>query len=632
MSLLQNDNVNWYHPLDNTTEYTKDYAWTAFSSNVEFTSSGIITSGLKPIVASTTGYFRGSIVGGGYDLAGGYTRLTTAFWISGIFNENSYNYNFYVGLHQGNSLIHVFHLRKFPSNSLTCMIEIQGVHDLTKSIPLYPHDGGWHFVVLDGDHTDTNWRLRVSIDGSGWQDLGLGDKDTNTASFDNHVGFQLRTTDPSINLVIDESVWWFDAELFTDQELSNLYELANTYSLPMSQYDSVYGTPHSSGTNLFLKGHLQTSGNTSLYIPGQVETKSTDLFTEGIIQTSGNIDLYTSGSPRGSSSSISLYMLVPTPSSGNTDLYITGQSTISDNVNQYIQGYEASSENISLYVSGVPHTFDSSSLYIQGPLPESGNVDDFIWGHKVSSGNTALFLAGAFPRFDAFVSVVQNSPSKELNLFIHGIPLGSPTIFYTNDTVTLFIKDLGLDTNVDRSWPSFVKVPTAVVVPVDNTWISFVRGGNTSDDSIGLYTYGHASGSPPHGTLVSGSVPIIINGQSILGGEEGLLSDGYYAVNVEFPAFSKVHLGLIETFNLYISGTIVVTPPSSSLDLFTFGILDTTSGSFVSYIFGQDVVNDNRNLFVFGIQDIESGNIPFYIEVTDIGLSNKETTLYSHGY
>jgi hypothetical protein len=325
-------------------------------------------------------------------------------------------------------------------------------------------------------------------------------------------------------------------------------------------------------------------------------------------------------------------MFVSTPSSGNTDLYIVGRLISSGNIDQYVYGYQISSGNADMYISGVPAKFASSDLYIQGPLLSSGDIDDFIWGHKTSSGNATLFLGGAFPRFDAFVSVSENSPSEELNLFVHGIPLGSPTIFYTNDTATLFIRDLGLDTNVGQSWPSFVKISTAIVTSGDNTWAAFVRGGNTSNDSTNLYTYGHASGSPPHGTLTSGSITAFINGQSTLGGEEGLLSDGYYVANVEFPTFAKVHLGSIETLSLYISGEIVVAPPSSSIGLFTFGIIDTISDSFVSYIFGQGIVNNSGNLFIFGIQGIEDENVPLYIEVTDIGLFNQETTLYSHGY
>ncbi len=66
MSLLRHDDVNWYHPLDDATEYTKDYIWSAVVNNVEF-ADGVITSGLKPTVVNSTGSLEGSIADGGYD-------------------------------------------------------------------------------------------------------------------------------------------------------------------------------------------------------------------------------------------------------------------------------------------------------------------------------------------------------------------------------------------------------------------------------------------------------------------------------------------------------------------------------------------------------------------------------------
>ncbi len=599
MSLLRNDDVLWYHPLDDFTEFIKDHVWNDAQDNLEFSGS-ILISGMTPVITGSYARIEESLSAGGYTDIDGATSLTSCFWAKGVFDSfSSLGRNVEIGF-ENSTVDNTIRLQANNGGAWGFELRLNNTSLAIKNIPTQPVNDDWNFIVLRAEKEGANWRQYASFNGSGWQDLGTVVHDF-TAGSNTQTTLQLRN--PGTKGIIDEVVFWKDASLFSSEELSNLYELYNTHGVSMDQYSSTYGTPINSGIDCFIEGSIQSSGNISLYIPSQKET-----------------------------SSITLFMSVITPQSGNIDQFIQGHQQSSGNVDQYVEGYQSFSSSGDMYVSGVPFSFASSNLYAQGPLPESGNVNDFIWGHKVSSGNATIFLAGAFPRFDAFVSVARNNPSEELNLFIHGIPLGSPTIFYTNDSATLFIRDLGLDTNVGQSWPSFAKVSTAVVVSGDNTWAVFVRGGNTSNNNISLYTYGHAPGSPPHGTFISGSVPNFINGQSALGGEEGLLSNGYFVDNVEFPVFSKVHFGVVKEFDLYVSGSVLVAPPSSSLSLFIFGILDTTSGSFVSYVFGQDIINDSYNLFILGIQGVEFNNIPLYIEVTDIGLFNQENTLYSHGY
>jgi hypothetical protein len=252
-----------------------------------------------------------------------------------------------------------------------------------------------------------------------------------------------------------------------------------------------------------------------------------------------------------------------------------------------------------------------------GPLVISGNIDNFILGHLPISGNFSLFVKGHSPDVDAFVSVSDNNPSNSFNLFTHGVPSGQSTIFYTNNSITLFIEDNGENRNINSNWSAFTRVADAIYIPYSGIWQSFVKGGNIANDNVGLYINSHASGDSPHGILITDSLSMFINGQATQDGDEGLLSDGF---------------GLNNTVNLYISGEIAIIPPSAILNLSIFGIIDTTSGSSILFIPSKESFTDNYDLFIFGVQGIESGSVPLYIEVTDIGLFNQEFSLYSHGY
>ncbi len=600
MSLLRNDNVLWYHPLDDTTEYIKNHIWDDIQSNILF-SGGIITSGLTRSSTSTGMDLEESLADGGYTDIDGATRFTTCFWASGYYQDNSSFKTINIGFEDGTVVRNVLKLQKTNTNDLKYNMRFGGNTLASKTISSRPTDDGWNFVVLDTVQEGSDWRMRISFNGEDWQDLGT----VAYASLpDSNLRALINVADTSSDrFVLDEVVVWKDSDLFTSSELSNLYELANTHSLPMNQYSSIFPTPANSGIDCFIHGHLQTSGNIGLYIPGQKETRSIDL-----------------------------YMAVMTPSSGSIDDFIHGHIIFSGSMDQYIQGVILSSGDADLYIFGVPVESSSITLYTAGPIPSSGNVDDFIWGHLPASGNFSLFIAGIPDDFSIFVSVSDNNPSDNIDLFIYGVPPGESDTFYTNNTVTLFIKDDGDDNFSNSSWSVFARTADSIAASGIDAWQSFVRVGNSKNNDIGLFIYGHAPGEAPHGILVSGSISTFIAGQATQSGDEGLLSDGYSVSNIETPSFARVHFGSTDTLSLYVSGEVAVIPPSAILNLFIFGILDNTSGSFDSYMFGQDVINNNNNLFIFGIQDLEFDSITLYMEVTNIGLFNQESTLYSHGF
>jgi len=137
-----------------------------------------------------------------------------------------------------------------------------------------------HFAVIDVEKEGTDWRFRISFNGEDWQDLGT---DTYDFTPDSNVIGLIHTSDSSSasSFRIDEVVVWKDAELFTSTELSNLYELANTYGLPMQEYTNVFSFPELPGplesivacnvsADLFIHGRTSHFASGSLFIQGHI--------------------------------------------------------------------------------------------------------------------------------------------------------------------------------------------------------------------------------------------------------------------------------------------------------------------------------------------------------------------------
>lgn len=640
--LLRNTNVIFYHPLDDFTEHDKGVDWVTDLSSFK---PGIIgASGLGSSITSNP--FMRLDDFGSYDDVIGVDHFAVAFWSSGLF-ESSTRREAIANLGiAGDSSRNSIALRRLSAGGFQPRINLE-INQVTSTIfiPSYPIDNGLHFIVIDVKYesASSGWQHNVSIDGSGWQNLGIDGQD-GTPVENNEFKIDSIFV-PVGSLIVDEFVVWSGHVIFTDQELSNLYELGNTFDKPMNEYVDTFPTPANDNIDCFVQGSEQTSGNISLYIPGQKEIKSIDLFTEGSMPVTGNIDLYMSGSPTIASGSIDLYLKVLTPFSGSMSLYTAGPLSVSgdidnfihgsqiffDSIDQYVGGHKTTSGNSDLYVSGVPWLSSSIDLYIAGPLQTSGSFDDIITGHLTASGSFSLFLRSGLD-IDAFVAVVDNNPSNTVDLFIHGIPSGASPSLYINNTITLFISNDGSSVEIQSTWPGFVGVDAAIPVASSGTWEAFLRGGNTANNNIDLYINSHASGEAPRGISTSGSFMTFIEGKSLLDGDEGLLSNGYFAKSFQVSSFTKVHFGVSGTANLYVSGDTTIIPPSATLDLFIFGISGIASGSHALYIFGNELITGSHDLFVLGIQGIVSGSIPLFVQVTTLGSLNTEFDLYTHGF
>jgi lysophospholipase L1-like esterase len=167
------------------------------------------------------------------------------------------------------------------------------------------YDGNEHFFAMDFAHTASgNWNLKTSLDGSDWVDQGIQTSNTqDILSVSGGIIPKLSMFQGNNQQWIDElAVWGGSFESFADYELSNLYDLAEMYSLSLDQYS----TFPSGGTNLFIMGPQPINTSNNLFTKGpepysasgdliifgpQPAIGSGDLFIGGVIQASGDDEI-----------------------------------------------------------------------------------------------------------------------------------------------------------------------------------------------------------------------------------------------------------------------------------------------------------------------------------------------------
>lgn len=643
--LLHNSNVDFYHPLDNSTEKTQDIPWAQWFP-MDFVPS-ISANGGQISVSFSQGNLRSNT--SSYTDSVGINRYACAFWASGFLKNDNDQKWITIGKIAGasNNQKDSIRLRKLSGSNNNFITETM-ISTNIKSRTWAPpptNDIGWHLFTIHMEYESSGWRHRISLDGTPWIDLGVDTNDPRTISF-TQGGITIQESLSTPTIILDEVVLWTDNLLFTNQELSNLYELQNTHSRTMSEYSDIFGILINSGINLFVNGHEQIFNSASLYIPSQQDVETIDLSIVGSEQFVDSISLYVSGSPRKASSSSTLYITSPTPLNDNINLYtvgplfisnsigctIHGRENISNNIDLYILGSKSVLVNTSLHTRGANIPSESLNMYIPGPTFVTDTSTDTVIGHIPIYGNISTFIKGKLNDINAFVSVISNQPSYNINLFTHGVPSGQNTIFYINNGVSLFINDSGNDTTVNSIWQSFVKVDNAQIIPHNDIWQSFVKGGNNPNKSMSLYINSHASGETPRGVLNTLSSNMFTDGIGLQDGDERLLSDGYFFANSTKQSFVRVHLGTSGNIPFYISGVTPIIQPSSMSSMYSFGISGLASGQSVSYIHGNQYISYSGNCFVFGIQDITSGNVILYLQVTNTGLLNSNLDFYCHGF
>lgn len=576
MAIFQSGNVVFYHPCDNATEFTQNYSW--ITDNIVHVNS-ILTSGIKPTQDVDYNDFRASVSSGNYPTLSGATSITICFWSSGFFDPLFNYHQVEVGTDldsftPGSNINNGMYIDTQPVSIFGL-----GVGGYSPDPFNSPTTSGWHFTVLDMEQEeDTQWRKRVSFNGSGFQDIGVAGSGS-SFGVDDAVKIKIFDLDSPNNLILDEIVLWKNRLQFTSQELSNLYELYNTNNATMDQYNDFYLNSFYKNINLFISSLDLVGDNINLYIPGQVETDRINLFISGPLLITDNLNLF----------------LENKQVIDNIDLYIPGQVE-SDRIDIFTHGKQVISDSLNLTL--INRYFNEE-------------IDLFIHGIQTGSWNL-------------FAKVIDTTTIRELTLFINGVPSGSPQpIFLISDNLDLFINNIEQIESVINDWSIFVQTEAPTLVAENQTFNMFVKVGHTEASFISLYIQGHPSGEVPNGILINDNLDLFIEGS----GE--LFNQDFIPFNNTFDIFVRVQSGAINNIDLFISGFIF---PSQTLDLYTFGISGLINDNLDLYINGSETqIAELLNLSIFGILDTINENLDLFI-FTDIGIETKDLTLYIHGF
>lgn len=591
MALLQENNAIYYHPLDDQTEFLKTDTWSTLVSNVLFT-DGIITSGLTRNNITTGVSFEEALSNGPYSDIDTATSITTCFWASGFYGSSSSFKTITIGLEDNAGLQNnILSIQKTNADVINVKLKLRNTTSIVNTPSIVPSTNDWHFVVIEGRRESSNWRLRVSFNGSGWQDLGT--MSLNAApSANTRLIIDLADTS-STKFVIDEIAFWKDTNLFTSQELSNLYELTNTHSATMDQYTSIFPTPINKSLDLFLS-NKQSNKSLDLFIASSFNTnKNFNLFINAIGFTSNNTSLF----------------LNNTKVENSIDLFTNAVFKINNNINLFTNSSIVLNNNIDLFVNNQQF---------------NNNIDIFTTAFDKITNSTTLFVRGIlFISTPVFVNVSDNIVNHDISLFVHAVASGSPSnIKFINNGLSLFTINDGSNKTSTDIWNIFVKTDPSPLTLL-STWNVLVGGGNQINDKLTLCTKGHI-GSDVLGIEINNDISYIIQGAG------DLISDGFVVLSSIQQCFIGTQNGLSNNIDFYISGFIF---PSNILDLYLFGITNNINYNASLFVIGNSLLNiDELNLYTTGILGTINNNVTLFLNTTDIGNINIDNSLYTHGF
>lgn len=253
MTLLQHEKVHYYHPMDDSVESLQGLAWT-LGDDSSFVPSGKVGGGLQVGAGTGTTLGRTTYSPATPSYPGGFDSETTvamAFWIENYFTAGDSKAIFigYGGTDSGSG---------WATGSNISINKQGSLYDVTwnpngqfsggnRFISSPPAEGaGWHFVVVDlrTEQPSGKWRIRTSFDGATWTDEGLANTTTLASGTHGRTYVQLsRPNSGEAAITIDELAVWSGQDLFTSEELANLYDLGETFGLGLDQYEQQYGAP-----------------------------------------------------------------------------------------------------------------------------------------------------------------------------------------------------------------------------------------------------------------------------------------------------------------------------------------------------------------------------------------------------
>lgn len=408
-----------------------------------------------------------------------------------------------------------------------------------------------------------------------------------------------------------------------------------------------------SDCNLFISGPTDISGSCDLYLRTierlttrfiGVANKTPDAF-DLLLEADGLSDLdsfagieygphlYTRG-PRTYEGEINLIIVGPVGASG--ELFSLGHESLSNSGNLFITGYEIEISGINLYTIGPIPESGISNLYTQagaftrphkllfslGHENTSEDANAFIHGHTVHSGSCDLYIGPAktWDTWYLFIQTDDNIENDSIDLYTYGHPSGSPSVGFSSKSLGLYITAENSTYPYTggglRSWTLFVFGPSGTTEKLE-TWTLFVSADFTTINDCSLYTYGHPSGSNPHGNEFNDSCELFI--ENI---EEDPTSIGYIPFNTNndpWSLFVEVTQGTFEHIDLYMSG--YATP-----------IISASGSFFIEGLFEQ--ISETSDLYLMGVSGIintgPSGVLLFLDGITQPYYTDFE--LYIHGY
>jgi len=322
--------------------------------------------------------------------------------------------------------------------------------------------------------------------------------------------------------------------------------------------------------NLFTIGPIDYSGSCSLYTQAGLFEPPLDLFTMGSLYDSGSISGYIKG-PEFICSSGSF----PYPYNPNDFAFPYGDPSPT----LYLNAHIPITDSLPLYI-GPLNLFTPRPLHLRTPnnIPDD-HIDLFIQGFIGPSGTTQTFNIG--------------------NLYLEA-----------NDA------DYPYTAGGTKTWPMFLPSQSGNL-DADNSWTMFLNADFTTPGDCNLYTYGHASGQPPHGIEISGSFGLVCSINP-----DDLTRIGYIPLsrdNDPWLLFMKCDPGKFSTTNLYMSG-------SSPVSIYSSGNL------FIDGLFGQP--NDYLPLYLLGVSGLFNNGpngLALFLNAGTL-VYNSSGNLYLHGY
>lgn len=242
MSLLQNENLAYYHPCDDLFDGDGvEWGYLSTWGPASFT-AGQVDSSLVDVDGIVT-FIANSGLDGGLD---GVDKFVTAFWSYDLVDAVGHE----VSVGFVNETASFFQIVRVSQGDV---ILFSGVTPIVTWTGILSPASGWHFLVLDFEKDGSSWILKHSMDGASFTQ----EPDEAGASMGGLANYSLigvgAASSPSPIMRVDEVAFWRNNTTFTPQEIQNLYDLGNIYELNMAQYSVTYPTI-ASGT-LFMHAH-----------------------------------------------------------------------------------------------------------------------------------------------------------------------------------------------------------------------------------------------------------------------------------------------------------------------------------------------------------------------------------------